>query len=142
MAKKPSPPVKTVSNAIRNKHMKIKSCLIGLWGLLLLLPACLPDPCGSTLIKESVSPGQKYIATVYEWNCGATTPFNRVVNLRSYDSDFDGGDQDNWIYSLEGQEDVDVQWLSKDELKVYYPAGTDPYAKTTWHDVRISFQER
>ncbi len=122
--------------------MKIKSCLIALSGLLFILSACFSDLCGSTIIKESVSPGQKYVATIYEWNCGATTPFNRVINLRSYDSDFDGEDQDDWIYSLKGQLDVDVDWVSKDELKVFYPAGTDPHAKTTWHNVRISFQKR
>ena len=121
--------------------MKNKSCLIGFCGLLLLLSACSSDLCGSTIIKESVSPGQKYIATVYEWDCGATTSFNRVINLRSYDSDFDGGDQDDWVYSLEGQLDVDVMWMSKDELKVFYPVGTNPHAQTTWHDVRISFQK-
>ena len=142
MARRRSLPVKTVRSAIRNKYMKIKSCLIGLGCLLLLLPACLPDLCGSTLIKESVSPGQKYIATIYEWDCGATTSLNRVINLRSYGSDFDGEDQDDWIYSLEGQLDVDVQWISKDELKIFYPAGTDPHVKTIWHDVRISFQKR
>ena len=122
--------------------MKIKSNLIGFVVLLFLLSACSSDLCGSTIIKESVSPGQKYIATVYEWDCGATTSFNRVINLRSYGSDFDGEDQGNWIYSLEGQLDVDVMWMSKDELKVFYPAGTDPQAQTTWHDVRISFQKR
>lgn len=120
--------------------MKNKSCLIVLGGLLFLLPACFQDLCGSTIINESVSPGQKYIATVYEWDCGATTPFNRVINLRSYGSDLDGGDQDDWIYSLQGQLDVNVVWLSKDELKVFYPAGTNPHAQTTWRDVRISFE--
>jgi hypothetical protein len=122
--------------------MKIKSCLIGLGGLLFLLPACFSDLCGSTIIYESVSPGQKYIATVYEWDCGATTSFYRVINLRTYGSDFDGGNQDERIYSLEGQLDVNAVWASKDELKVFYPAGTDPHVKTTWHDVRISFQKR
>ena len=122
--------------------MKNKSCLIGFCGLLLLLSACSSDLCGSTVINESVSPGQKYIATVYEWGCGATTSFNRVVNIRSTGSEFDGGNQDDWVYSLEGQLDVDVMWLSKDELKVFYPAGTNPHAQTTWHEVRISFQKR
>ena len=122
--------------------MKNKSYLIGFCGLLLLLSACSSDLCGSAIIKESVSPGQKYIATVYEWDCGATTSFNRVINIRSYGSDFDGGDQDDWVYSLEGQLDVNVMWLSKDELKVFYPAGTNPHAQTSWRDVRISFQKR
>jgi len=122
--------------------MKINSHIIGFVSLLFLLSACLSDLCGSTLISESVSPGQKYIATIYEWDCGATTTANRVINLRSYDSGFDGEDQGNWIYSLEGQLDVDVMWMSKDELKVFYLAGTEPHVKTVWHDVRISFQKR
>lgn len=122
--------------------MKNKTGFIVLFSALILLSTCLSDMCGSTVIKESVSPNQKYIATVFEWGCGATTSFNRVVNLRYYGSEFDGADQDDWIYSLEGQLEVNMEWVSENELKVFYPAGAAPNIENTWHDVRISFQKQ
>jgi hypothetical protein len=46
------------------------------------------------------------------------------------------------IRTIEDQLDVNIVWMSKDELSVFYPAGTGPQVKTTWKDVRISFEKQ
>jgi len=105
----------------------------------LVMTACSVDICGNTLIKHITSPKKNYVASIFERNCGATTPFIRVVSLRHYESNFDPENQENWVFSIEGQPEVEVIWLNDGELKINYSAGIEPIETTKWNDVKILY---
>jgi len=38
--------------------------------------------CSHSVLSEAMSPDGQYIATAFERNCGAVTPYTRVVSIR------------------------------------------------------------
>jgi len=79
--------------------------------------------CGNELLSESKSPGGKYIAAVFERNCGATTPYVRVVSLRSAGKEFDPDNFDDWVFSIRGQAEITAKWVSDKEVSISYVGG-------------------
>jgi len=97
--------------------------------------------CGNELLSESKSPGGKYIASVFERNCGATTPYVRVVSLRSAGKEFDPEDNENWIFSIRGQAEITAAWASDEEVSISYMGGDgeSPIKKSSWGDVAATY---
>lgn len=109
----------------------------------LLLAGCDSFLCGNDVLHERASPDGKYVATVFERNCGATTPFVRAVSLRPAGTKFVPGDFDAWVFSIQNQPDLDVSWEGDLSLVVhsssYYETGTK---LAGWRDVSVTFTDR
>jgi hypothetical protein len=87
------------------------------------------------------SPDGTYIATVFERNCGATTPFVRVVSLRASTANFDADKTDDWVFTVEHQPAIVLHWDAQLHLSVAYPRGADlGTQRDVWKDVSISYE--
>ena len=87
--------------------------------LLLCLNGCslnLTGDCAETTKAQTVSPDGKYVATVYERDCGATTDFSTIVNVRLSNAKFSEKEGD--IFIVRGQPTVNLTWESSTGLKI------------------------
>ena len=75
-----------------------------------VMSSILSSNCGNRILKEVPSPDGAYVATLFERNCGATTPYYQVASLRSADSKFDPEMKDDWIVQVEQQPDILLKW--------------------------------
>jgi hypothetical protein len=98
--------------------------------------------CSYSVLSEVTSPDGQYIATAFERNCGAVTPYTRVVSVRHRESRFDGGDDHAWVFVTKDQPTIQIRWSSQRQLSVT----TDGYSRTPreqrlekarWEDVEI-----
>ncbi|WP_354411626.1 hypothetical protein [Marinobacterium sp. MBR-111] len=109
-------------------------------GFVFLLSGCGPDLCSSELLFENASPDKSYILTSFERNCGATTPYVRVLSLRVEKEGFDPDKYDDWIFTLHGPKNIKIEWNSNNSLIVYYPPTEDiPTKVEKWRNVNISY---
>ena len=107
----------------------------------IFLSSCDTSICSNKLIEDSVSPGDEYIASIFERNCGATTPYIRVVSLRPSKSKFEPNDDDTWVFTIHGRTDIKVSWITDNELRVdYKPTGDQPTQREKWKQVLISYE--
>lgn len=109
----------------------------------LLLNSCaapLDTLCNDTIKLESRSPSGKYIVTLYERNCGATTDFSTIANLRSASDRFDSEQGD--IFVLKGRSPVNLSWSGDTNLHVQCDqcsANRIFKQETLWTDVHITY---
>lgn len=98
--------------------------------------------CGHSILSESASPDGRYLVTVFERNCGAMTPYTRVVSIRQAGNRFDGEDDRSWVFALKDQPTIKLSWSGQRQLIVE----TDGYSRTKreqrlklarWEDVTI-----
>ena len=66
--------------------------------------------CSHRVLSEVSSPDARYVATVSERNCGAVTPYIRVVSIRRRGNPFDGEDDRTWIFVMKDQPTIQVRW--------------------------------
>jgi hypothetical protein len=76
----------------------------------------LSSRCQDEIKKELRSPDSKYSATVYERDCGATTNFSTIVNLRESSAKFKGDDLG--IVIVKGQHAIDLAWDGNTTLRL------------------------
>lgn len=76
--------------------------------LILIFAGCSESFCKDEVLEEVRSPDGKYIATVFESNCGATTAYSRHVLLRASESRFDGASAENIVFTVKGQHSVEL----------------------------------
>lgn len=106
---------------------------------ILLISGC-SDICDVEILSEKNSPDGIYIATVFERNCGATAPFVRVVSLRHANSEFAPEDDDDWVFTIHGQSNINVLWNESKELKISYSAtGDNPTQRAKWEKIDIKY---
>ncbi|MGQ0699213.1 MAG: hypothetical protein ACT4PZ_13330 [Panacagrimonas sp.] len=114
--------------------------VIALFLTLVIVARCGPDAyqiyvalkpenmCGVALGAESLSPSQKLRAVIYQFDCGATTPFTTQVSILNpgevlpYSSGnvfgaYRGSREGVWRGSY-----AEIQWLSESTLQVSYIA--------------------
>lgn len=104
------------------------------------LSSCDASMCSNELIKEIVSPDGKYVASVFERNCGATTPYVNVVSLHRFGVKFYPDDSDNWVFTVHGKSDVRVSWVADNKLKVSYSGtGDQPTKRSKWKNILVSY---
>src|ERR1700694_3345032 len=100
---------------MREYRMKVLLLLasIALWfgGCAFLLHS----NCEDTVKSEIQSPDSKYVATLFERNCGATTDFSTIVNLRESSVKFKG--DDFGIVTVKGQHKIDLVWDGNTKLR-------------------------
>jgi hypothetical protein len=98
--------------------------------------------CSSSVLSEAASPDGQYIATVSERNCGATSPYIRVVSIRPEGTRLRVENDSSWVFVTEDQPTVEVIWSGPRKLTVV----TDGYSRTPteqrlkaahWKDVGI-----
>lgn len=105
--------------------------------LVLLISGC-SDICDVELLSEKTSPDGQYVATVFERNCGATTPFVRVVSLRHTGSEFMPEKNDDWVFTIHGRSSIDLSWIESTELRIFYSAtGDNPTQRAKWGKIDI-----
>jgi len=83
-----------------------------------ILAGCLID-CGDTINLEKTSPAQKYVATVFERDCGATTDYSTIVVLRRFGSSFDP--ESGRIFIMKGRVPVTLTWADSSSLLITRP---------------------
>jgi hypothetical protein len=104
---------------------------------------CLTIRCSDDVKANSSSPDDKYIATLYERNCGATTDFTTIVNLRSSKEKFDSEKGD--IVIIEGRRQVNILWKDERTLQVECKdcRSEDMFKReSVWGDIEILYEAR
>lgn len=102
--------------------------------------ACGKQICGNQVLSEAISPDGQYVATVFERNCGATTPYIRVVGLREATASFDAERDVDWVFTMHEQSNVVAIWDSERELEIRSEEKHDkPTQRPKWRDVEIRF---
>lgn len=112
--------------------------LISLPGALACREPNLFGECGDTIKAEVSSPDGRYVAAVFERNCGATTDYSTLVTLRETSQPFAPKKQ-GWVLALSGQVDVTLAWSSDRVIRVGAEGGEVFRKEPTWRDVRISY---
>lgn len=117
--------------------MPIMGALVSLF---LGLAGCTLD-CGHELVKEAPSPKAKYIAAVFDSNCGATTPFSRQVLLRKAEVTFSGDNEEDIVFRVKGKRDIEVRWMDAEHLMIRRSLNRDDTFKAigNWHRIKITY---
>src|SRR4029077_7661185 len=102
------------------------SLIIGVSGYYYVRSSSLSLSCSSSTLSEAVSPDGKYIATVFERNCGTTSPFIRTVSVRPKGTRFQTEDQSAWVFATEDQPNVGIRWAGPRQLLIV----SDGYSRT------------
>jgi hypothetical protein len=122
-----------IKNSIIYSRIKILSSVL----LVMMLASC--DLCSNDVIKELISPDGKFIATSFERNCGATTPYYRIVSLRRAPSPFNPNKKDDWVFVIKEQPDILISWSSADALSISYSGyGEEPrFLVDSWNNIKV-----
>lgn len=107
----------------------------------LFLVGCARTECGNRIIAEAISPDAKNVATHFERNCGATTPFVQVVMIRKIGSQFQGDNPESYVFTIQGSHAITVEWPDEDHLIIRRPPlrGDIFKAQPSWNDVQITY---
>lgn len=97
-------------------------------------------PCSDTILAEEKSPDGRYIATLFERDCGATTDFSTIVNLREINSKFDP--DDGTIFVVSGRHPVKLIWKSEVELLVICKSGEVFRSEPAWQNIKVSYKTK
>jgi hypothetical protein len=98
--------------------------------------------CANDVLAEATSPDDRYTATVFERNCGAATPYTRIVSIRRRQSRFDSEDQKTWVFVAKDQPSIKIRWSSVRQLDV----ASEGYSRTpreqqlrmaSWEDIDV-----
>lgn len=72
---------------MQSRRVGLCFCLIGM-----LLSGCEPLLCDDSIKAQVSSPGNTYVATFYERNCGALTDWVQRINIQKSGQPFNGDD--------------------------------------------------
>lgn len=91
--------------------------------------------CSDEIVDEVKSPDGNYIATAFDSNCGATSPYHTTVTIRAWYLPFLPFFRGKGVFYTEGQPAVKLLWVADNRLKISYsddahelekkPEGTD-----------------
>lgn len=127
-----------------NAHRKNKLLYLNIFtvSFLLSINACTGSLCGNEIIGEYQSPDGRYVATVFERNCGATTPYERVVSLRESRAKFDPENQGDWIFTSRRQPQINISWKDTNKLIVVLQGQREIFTQREfWKTVQIIYLE-
>ena len=100
--------------------------------LCLIVSGCVGSECGNKLLSEATSPNNEYVATVFSHDCGATTAVAIVVSIRAAGSEFNGNEAEGYVFTMQGDHEVHLQWSSPNRLVIRRP----PIASDVFMDVK------
>ena len=96
--------------------------------------------CSNETLSEAVSSDGKRTATAFERNCGATTPFVRIVSVRMTDTAFDAEAENRYVFVVDGQPELRVAWDGPDNLSVKFGGGGRIVRQVLiWYGVIVSY---
>lgn len=105
-----------------------------------LVSGCGEPLCKNQLIYEVESPEQDYIASIFQRNCGATTPVINVVNVQRKKEILDFENYNNWAFTAHGESSVTVSWKANNDLLISYNTlDTNPTQKMQINGITISY---
>lgn len=88
----------------------------GLWGIVLLGTYNLAGNCANEILQEIPSPDNKFVAVIFQRNCGATTGYTTEVSVLPMTENLpDEGGNAFW---LDSDLEVEVEWTENRQLKV------------------------
>jgi hypothetical protein len=139
----------------RKRLAKVLGCAILTPVSLFILLTLLPWSCGlcADVNKgEAYSANDKYLARIYERNCGATTGFLTHVNLRSkwdyFNTVWVGTITQGQVFSIGCDTEVKLRWKNDSNLEIQYRpcARTDESHKVllrdeVWNNITINYVE-
>ena len=101
--------------------------------------------CVDELKVEFKSPEGRYVAAVFERNCGATTEYITHLNLREargkFKADSNGVISEGEVCTIEGLAEIKVTWLSETLILIEMSGVEQVSAKEkSWKDVTISYK--
>ncbi len=100
----------------------------------------LASDCADTIKSEAKSPDGKYIVTLYERDCGATTDFSTIVNIRASSAKFNG--EEGRVLIVKGQPEVLLAWKDNTRLQLecHDCRANDIFKQEkSWKDVIVSY---
>jgi hypothetical protein len=97
--------------------------------------------CNYNVLSEQASPDGRYISTVSERECGATTTYSRVVSVRLRGAAFDGDDATSWAFVISDQPKVTASWSGKRQLTILPNASGGTQERQRWQDVSIEVRQ-
>lgn len=108
--------------------------------LFFVLTGCTLD-CGHELVQEATSPEANYIATVFDSDCGATTPFSRQILLRKAEVTFSADNAEDVVFRVKGKRDIEVRWVDAKHLMIRRSPNKDDIFKEIgdWHGIKITY---
>lgn len=117
------------------------AALVFVYGAWLALSLTFRVECNNRVLTEVQSDDRLYTATLFERNCGATTPFATIVGLRAAGTDFDAESKEDWLVALSGRTALRLRWAGGRQL-VIQGAGGEPDAqiRSSWQDVKVTFE--
>lgn len=96
--------------------------------------------CEDTSRLESVSPDGRYAATVIERDCGATTDYSTLVNLRASSKPLDPSPE-SVIVTMSGKQSFALTWEGgSQQLTITLPRGTTYTQRASWRDVHVAYR--
>lgn len=103
--------------------------------------ACDSSLCSNQILDEMTSPDGKYIASFFERDCGATTPYVRVVSLRLSKEKLKPENFNDWVFTIHGQPEVKISWKNSKMLNISFSGtGDKPTQRNKWQEIEVSFQ--
>ncbi len=108
-----------------------------------LVTGCGKSLCENKLLHEIASPQNDYIVSVFERDCGATTPVVSVVSLRNKENLLDMEKYDNWVFTAHGGATIKTAWVEDKKLLINYLT-TDgaPTKKLLWDNVSVVYESK
>ena len=95
--------------------------------------------CDNQILTEVSSPDGRYIASVFDRNCGATTPYYRIVALRPAGTKLRGDRHEDWVFAIKERSEVQLTWRDVHHLEVLSnERDVSPHAPKSWTDVEIT----
>lgn len=105
------------------------------------LTACVEPQCTNEVLVQRASPDGRFVATLFERGCGATTGQVRIVALHEHAGTFDPERRADWIFAADTPDPVGVSWKGGDSLVIDYEALREPpVRKEQWNGVSVGFQ--
>src|SRR5262245_21438591 len=104
--------------------------------IMLLFSGC--GLCGQSVAYSSVAPNNRVVATVLVQNCGATTPYFTLVEIRRRYRWL--GFEETTIFSAKYDQDIQLIWTGSNRLMINCrtcSGESDAKFKTQWKEVEI-----
>ena len=96
---------------------------------------CVSWICREDVIYERKSPSGRNIATVFRRDCGPTSDFVTIVQVRDSDRRFKGMDYRDMVVQIGGEHKVRVRWDGNTHLVLSWPKTRE---LPVWQLVRMS----
>jgi hypothetical protein len=72
------------------------------------LTACMEPQCANEVLLQRTSPDSRFVATLFERDCGATTGMVRVVALQGDGGTFVAERREDWIFAADTSDPVEL----------------------------------